>query len=152
MKVTSYLIFFYLFPGVFLPLPAMSQMDSPICYWRQSDGSVVDLSTLCEGNTTGNAEITLTPHEAFVTNFQAMIRQYPDEVRQALSSYITESSNSAIAAAKTTCRVLKFGGEGAAQRRQARLTANNASPIEKAKQDIIQTLAINHYCPEFASR
>lgn len=132
----------------FLPTPAIAQDDNYLCYWRNADGMTMDLSSICQKQ----SQTRLSPEAAFVTNFRSMASQYPDNIRQALDSYINQNRDSAIASAKVACRVLRFGGMQAQSTRRQALASNASSPSDAARQDIIQSLAVNQYCPESASR
>ncbi|HEY9600455.1 MAG TPA: DUF732 domain-containing protein [Allocoleopsis sp.] len=134
----------------FLSTAAIAQDESDYpCYLRQPDGTTVDLSAWC---TKTPATRTLSPNAGFVANFRTMANQYPSSIQQELNRYSEESRDSAIAAAKTTCRVLRYGGTSAALTRQRALVSDNSSPSNAAKQQIIYSLAVNQYCPEFATR
>lgn len=154
----------FLLPGIAIaqsspPQGAIAQSSPPqapitqpepdsACYLRQPDGSVVDLSTLCvKTPTTG-----ISPGASFVSNFQSLANSYPPQVRQELNQYSEKHTDSAIASAKTTCRVLRYGGTQAALTRRRALASYNPSSSEVAKQQITESLAINQYCPEFANR
>lgn len=127
--------------------PAIAQESDYLCYWRRSDGTTANLSSLCN-----NTPKTQSPDAAFLADFRAMASQYPANVRQALENYINNYRDSAIASAEATCRVLKYGGTTAESTRRQRLAANTSSSSEGARLQIIKPLAINYYCPEFASR
>ena len=132
-----------------LPIRASAQNepDSP-CYLRQSDGTVVDLSAWC----VQSSPATLSPSGGFDSNFRSLSNQYPPNVQQELNQYAEEHRASAIASAKTTCRVLRYGGARAELTRRRALAAHNSSPSEVAKQQIAYSLAVNQYCPELANR
>lgn len=127
---------------------AQVEPDYP-CYWQQPDGTTVDLSAWC---TKTPATRALSPNAGFISNFRTMANQYPSNIKQELARYSEENRDSAIAAAKTTCRVLRYGGTRAALTRQQALASDNSSPSNAAKQQIIYSLAVNQYCPEFATR
>ena len=131
-----------------LATPAIAQDDNYLCYWRNADGTTRDLSSLCQKQ----SQTSVSPEAAFVTNFRSMASQYPDNIRQALDSYINQNRDSAIASAKVACRVLKFGGMNAQSTRRQALASDASSPSDTARQEIIQSLAVNQYCPESASR
>ncbi len=143
-----------LLPGVAIaqnsPPPANSLQEEPDtpCYLRQADGTVVDLSSWC----VKTPPTVISPGSSFVTNFRSLAQNYPPDVRQQLNQYSEKQRDSAIASAKTTCRVLRYGGAGAELTRRRALAAANSSSTEVAKQQIIYSLAINQYCPEFANR
>lgn len=126
---------------------AQEEPDTP-CYVRQSDGTVVDLSAWC----IKNPAPTITPGAAFVSNFRSLANTYPAKIRQELNQYSDQHTNSAIASAKTTCRVLRYGGAQAELTRRRALASAKSSASEVAKQEVIYTLAINQYCPEFSDR
>lgn len=128
---------------------AVAQDSNYVCYWQKPDGTTADLSNLCQQS--GSAT-RLSGDAAFVADFQARISQYPDGIRQTLNTYINQNRDSAIASAKTTCRVMRFGGTAAVLKRREALTSDSSSPSEAARLQIIEPLAINYYCPEFASR
>ncbi|HEY9831496.1 MAG TPA: hypothetical protein V6D26_13010 [Stenomitos sp.] len=143
-----------LIPGVaiaqsVLP-PAASVLEEPDspCYVRQSDGTVIDLSSWCAKN----PPAVLSPRASFVSNFRSLAQNYPPNIRQELNQYSDKHGASAIASAKTTCRVLRYGGAQAELTRRRALAAYNSSSAEVAKQQITYTLAVNQYCPEFANR
>ncbi|MGV0023782.1 hypothetical protein [Phormidesmis priestleyi] len=140
MKLTFYLI--TAFCCLFLSMPpALAQdVDYP-CYF-QSANRTVDLSKLCGQNPTA-----VSANSAFVNDFQSLASQYPPQISQALNQYIGQNQASAIAAAKTTCRVMKFGGPSAAETRQRALLAYSSSPAAQAKQQITASLAVTHFCP-----
>ena len=121
--------------------------DTP-CYVRQSDGTVLDLSGWCIKKSTA----TISPGAPFVTNFRALTNNYPPKIRQELNQYTEKHTDSAIASAKTTCRVLRYGGAQAELTRRRALAAYKSSPGEVARQEITDALAINQYCPEFGNR
>jgi hypothetical protein len=143
MKLTFYLTTYLTTAFCCLSLlisPALAQdVDYP-CY-LQSANRTVDLSKLC-GHPAG-----VSANSTFVSDFQALASQYPTQVNQALNQYIGQNQASAIAAAKTTCRVIKFGGSSAAETRQRALLAYNNSPVAQAKQQITASLAATHFCP-----
>lgn len=119
------------------------------CYLRQEDGTTIDLSAWCVKDV---PTTPLSPSAAFLTNFRSMTQNYPANVRQELNRYADSNKDSAIAAAKTTCRVLKFGGQQAASTRRQALASYNSSSSEAARQQIIHSLAVNQYCPEYTNR
>lgn len=129
--------------------PAIAQEPDAPCYLRQTDGTIVDLSTWCKKST---PPTVLSPNVAFVANFQAIANNYPDTVRQQLNRYANDERDSAIASAKTTCRVLRFGGRSAQLKRQQALASYDPSPSGVARRQIINSLAVNQYCPELANR
>ena len=131
-----------------LSIPAIAQDSNYLCYWGNSDGSVIDLSPLCQQTTT----TTRSPKATFLVDFRAMASRYPDSIRQQLDKYTNENGDSAIASAKTTCRVLKYGGTTAELKRRQSLASYDSSPSAQARLQTIYALAINHYCPEFANR
>jgi hypothetical protein len=119
------------------------------CYWQQPDGTTVDLSSWCVRTSPSR---TLPASAGFVSNFRTMANQYPSNIKQELERYTEENRDSAIAAAKTTCRVLRYGGMRAELTRQQALASNDSSPSEAARRQIVHSLAVNQYCPEFANR
>lgn len=125
----------------------LEEPDSP-CYVRQSDGTVIDLSSWC----VKNPPAVLSPSASFVSNFRSLAKNYPPNIRQELNQYSEKQRDSAIASAKTTCRVLRYGGAQAELTRRRALAAYKSSSSEVAKQQITYTLAVNQYCPEFANR
>lgn len=135
----------------FLPTPtiaqAIPQEPDVACYLRQPNGTVVDLSYLCRKN----SKAIVSSDGIFLANFRAMANQYPANVRQELNNYSNQNSDSAIAAAKVTCRILRFGGTSAASTRLEKLASDDPSPAGQARQQLIYSLAINQYCPEFSS-
>ena len=131
-----------------LSTPAIAQDDNYLCYWRNAEGTTIDLSSLCQKQ----SQTSVSPEAAFVTNFRSMASQYPDNIRQELNSYINQNRDSAIASAKVACRVLRFGGMKAQSTRRQALASDASSPSDTARQEIIQSLAVNQYCPESASR
>ncbi|HEY9726046.1 MAG TPA: DUF732 domain-containing protein [Chroococcales cyanobacterium] len=150
MKRALLLSTFVLSLAGFLSTSALAQEESDYpCYLRQPDGTTVDLSAWCTKTPTTRA---LSPNAGFVSNFRTMTSQYPSNVQQELNRYSEENRDSAIAAAKTTCRVLRYGGTRAALTRQQALVSDYSSPSNTAKQQIIYSLAVNQYCPEFATR
>jgi hypothetical protein len=132
-----------------LPTLAFAQRepDSP-CYLRQSDGTVVDLSRLC----VQTPKPTLSPNAGFDSNFRSLANSYPPNIRQELNQYGNEYRDSMIASAKTTCRVLRYGGSNAVLTRMRTLAAYNPSASEAAKQQVAYALAVNQYCPDAANR
>lgn len=149
MKVVILLSSAALCVAILPPTGAVAQESDYVCYWQKSDGSTTALSNLCRQS---SSTTKLSGDAAFVADFQSMASQYPNSIRQALNIYINQNRDSAIASAKTTCRVLRFGGTAAVSKRRETLTADNSSPIEAARLQIIEPLAINYYCPEFTSR
>lgn len=125
----------------------LEEPDSP-CYVRQSDGTVIDLSSWC----VKTPPTVLSPGASFVSNFRSLAKNYPPNIRQELNQYSDKHGASAIASAKTTCRVLRYGGSQAEFTRRRALAAYNSSSSEVAKQQITYALAVNQYCPEFANR
>lgn len=113
------------------------------CYLRQQDGTIIDLSAWC---VKAAPPTPLSSNAAFLTNFRSMTQNYPANVRQELNRYVDSNKDSAIAAAKTTCRVLRFGGQQAALTRRQALASYNSSSSEAARQQIIHSLAVNQYC------
>ncbi|HEY9613945.1 DUF732 domain-containing protein [Allocoleopsis sp.] len=154
--VILYTIAFFLAtlrPGVAIAQSSPPQADSlqqepdTPCYLRQADGTVIDLSSWC----VKTPPTVLSPSGSFVSNFRSLAKNYPPNVREQLNQYTEKQRDSAIASAKTTCRVLRYGGTGAELTRRRALAASNSSSTEVAKQQIIYSLAINQYCPEFAN-
>lgn len=125
----------------------LEEPDSP-CYVRQSDGTVIDLSSWC----VKTPPTVLSPGASFVSNFRSLAKNYPPNIRQELNQYSDKHGASAIASAKTTCRVLRYGGSQAELTRRRALAAYNSSSSEVAKQQITYALAVNQYCPEFGNR
>lgn len=148
IKLAAILSFIAIALASLVPTPAIAQENNYLCYWGNADGTTMDLSSLCQKP----SETSLSPDAAFVTNFRSMASRYPDNIRQALDSYINQNRDSAIASAKVTCRVLRFGGMKAESTRRQALASDASSPSDAARQQIIQSLAINQYCPESASR
>lgn len=131
------------------PTRTTAQESDYVCFWQKPDGTMMDMSNFCRQS---SSKTKLSGDAAFVADFQAMASQYPDNIRQALDSYIQQNRDSAIASAKTTCRVLRTGGMLAQSKRRGKLAANDSVPTEQARVQIIEPLAISHYCPEFASQ
>lgn len=130
-----------------VPTRFIAQESNYVCFMEKPDGTMTDLSKMCQPPSP-----KLTGDAAFLADFESMANQYPYNVKQALDKYIKQNRDSAIASAKTTCRVLKSGGMAAQSERRERLAADNPSPSEQARLQIIEPLAISYYCPEFASR
>lgn len=126
---------------------APTEPDS-VCYLRQSDGTIVDLSAWC----VKQPAATISPRASFVSNFRSLANSYPPQIRQELNQYTDKHTASAIASAKTTCRILRYGGAQAELTRRRALASKKSSPSEVARQQITYSLAINQYCPEFANR
>ncbi|NJR53158.1 MAG: hypothetical protein HC780_29995 [Leptolyngbyaceae cyanobacterium CSU_1_3] len=144
MKHSISLIPFSIF--LFLLTPsALAQEADYSCYLQNSNNRIVDLSKLC-GQPTAPS-----PSDSFVANYQQLAGQYSPPVRQALNQYIAQNRASAIAAAKATCRVLKFSGSAAADRQRA-LLSYDSSPDTQAKHQITASLAVTHFCPELNGR
>jgi Protein of unknown function (DUF732) len=145
MKPTISLILFSIF--LFLLTPsALAQEADYSCYLQNSNNRIIDLSKLC-------GQPTAPPTaDSFVANYQQLAGQYSPPVRQALNQYIGQNRASAIAAAKTTCRVLKFAGSSAAVDRQRALLSYDSSPDTQAKHQIAASLAVTHFCPQLNGR
>jgi hypothetical protein len=133
-----------------LSTPVAAQESDAPCYLRTGSGQIVNLTRLCGGS--GTIAAPPTPNSTFISDFQTLAKQYPTEVSQALDRYLSRDRDRAIAAAKATCRVLKLGGPQAEAVRQKALAARDPSAYGKAQRQITSSLAIAHYCPEFAVR
>jgi Protein of unknown function (DUF732) len=144
MKLTLYLT--TAFCCLFLSMPPVLAQDVDYPCYLQSENRLVDLSKLC-GHPVAAPQ---SANSAFVNDFQSLASQYPTSINQALNQYISQNSASAIAAAKATCRVIKFGGSPAVATRQRALLAYTNSPTTQAKQQITASLAVSHFCPEVA--
>ena len=107
-----------------------------------------DLSRLC----IQTPKPTLSPSAGFDSNFRSLANSYPPNIRQELNQYGNEYRDSMIASAKTTCRVLRYGGSNAVLTRMRTLTAYKPSASEAAKQQVAYSLAVNQYCPDAANR
>ena len=127
--------------------PAKAQPRDEICFWQRPDGQFVDLSELCGQS---NSATGLSPEDAFLSAFQQQAQQYPETVQRSLNTYVTQEQNSALASAQAACRVLQYGGVEAAQRRLQALASYNNSASATARQNMTQSLAIAHLCPEFS--
>lgn len=148
MKLVVILSFAAIALACVVSTSAIAQENDYLCYWRNPDGTTRDLSSLCQKP----SQTKRSPDGAFVADFRAMASRYPDNIRQSLDSYINQNRDSAIASAQVTCRVLRFGGIKAQSTRRQALASDASSPGDAARQQIIQSLAVNQYCPEFASR
>jgi hypothetical protein len=120
--------------------------DPAVCYWQSNTGQTIDLSSLC-----GQA----TPSTRASTPFQSLLKSYPPNIQQNVTQHIQQNQASVIAQAKTTCRILRYGGQQAATTRRQALTnylANSKGDNEasQARQATIDAYAIANYCPEFA--
>lgn len=133
-----------------LSAPVAAQESDAPCYLRTGSGQIINLTRLCGGS--GTIAPAPTPNSAFISDFQALAKQQPAEVSQALDRYLTRDRDRVIADAKATCRVLKLGGPQAETVRQNALAARDSSAAGKARRQITRSLAIAHYCPEFAVR
>lgn len=148
MKQTAVMAISLLANTVFFAALASAQEGPYSCYLRDSSGRTMNLSSLCQG---GNAPAApRVPARSFVADFRSLANRYPSEVQQELNDYVQRNRDSAIAEARTTCRVLKYGGAQAAAVRQRAISSRDASSFSQAKQTITRTLAISHYCPEYA--
>jgi Protein of unknown function (DUF732) len=129
---------------VCLATPAMAQ-DST-CYWHMANNQVVNLDRLC------GTQTVLSGDAAFLADFQKLAGQYSGTIKESLTAYVTRDRDSAIAAAKTTCRVLRFGGVAAATNHKQALMDYTAVPDIQARQQITVALATSYYCPEFSGQ
>ena len=147
MKLTIAFITAFCFS--LLPIPAVlaQEADYP-CYFQSSNHRIVNLSKLCGQSVSP----PLSSDAAFLSSFQKLASAYPAPVSQALNQYIGQNQVSAIAAAKTTCRVIKLGGPSAQETRKRALMSYSAAPNAQAKQQITASLAVTHYCPELGGQ
>ena len=141
MKLTIVLIAAFCF-FLLSVSPVLAQESDYSCYLH-SNHRTVDLSKLC-----GQSSSPLSSDAAFLSSFQKLASEYPTQVSQALSLYTGQNQASAIAAAKTTCRVIKLGGTSAQETRRSALMSYDAASNAQAKQQITASLAVTHYCPE----
>ena len=130
-----------------ITLPVEAQPVDSLCYWRSADQQVLSLEQLC-----GNQAAIASPDAAFVANFQKMAGQYTGDTQAALTSYLQTDRDSAIAAAKTACRTLRYGGTTAANTRQQALLAYHADRTVQIRDKITATLAPLYFCPELAGQ
>ncbi len=131
-----------------LSSPVLAQETDYPCYWRNSSGQVINLGNLCKdrsSQSTPNAEIPSA------STLQALIHNYPEAVSQDLNRYFSRNYDRAIAEAKTACRVLRYGGSAAAEVRQQALARRDSSTYSEARRQITTSIALTHYCPEFAN-
>ncbi len=143
MKLTIVLITALCFFLLSIPSVLAQEADYP-CYFQSSNHRTVDLSKLCGQSVSP----PLSSDAAFLSNFQKLASNYPTPVSQALNQYIGQNRASAIAAAKSTCRVIKLRGTAAQETRRRALMSYDAAPDAQAKQQITASLAVTHYCPE----
>lgn len=129
--------------------PTQAQDADYPCYWQTSQGRIVNLATLCNDRPTQAAR---SADAAFLDDFQRMAGRYSGETGQVLNRYLNQQRDGAIAEAKTTCRVLQSGGWEAESTRREALAARDSSEAGNIRRQITRTLAVVHYCPQFAVR
>ncbi len=143
MKLTIAFITALCFFLLSIPSVLAQEADYP-CYFQSSNHGIVDLSKLCGQSVSP----PLSSDAAFLSSFQKLASGYPTPVSQALSQYIGQNQASAIAAAKSTCRVIRLRGAAAQETRRRALISYDAAPNAQARQQITASLAVTHYCPE----
>jgi hypothetical protein len=120
----------------------MAWADPAVCYWQSATGETIDLSSLC-----GQAA---NPNQA-ANSLQSLLKTYPPNIQQDVTQYFQQNRDSVMAQAQTTCRILRYGGEQAANtRRQALVSYHGGNEAVQARQATIDAYAIGNYCPEFA--
>ncbi|NEQ55026.1 MAG: hypothetical protein F6K11_33705, partial [Leptolyngbya sp. SIO3F4] len=122
--------------------PLVSQVERPVCYIEEADGSFRDLSALCGAQTT--RDVRRSPEELFFASFQQQVQQYPQSVRSSLANYPQES---ALASGNWICQTLRRGGESAVAIRRQALAERDQSTSNLARQEILHTTARQHLCP-----
>ncbi|MBE9030327.1 hypothetical protein IQ266_11350 [filamentous cyanobacterium LEGE 11480] len=111
-----------------------------ICYWQSNGGSTIDLSQICG--------VQNSPRQSTGINLSALDR-YPETIQKQLKQSIQTNPKRFLTQAKTTCRVLRYGGHKAAQVRQQALRKISSSAASLARQQVTTDYAIANYCPEF---
>ena len=119
----------------------LAQSNDSVCYWQSSTGQMTDLSTLC-GQPDPSSSSTL---------LQPFLKAYPHNIQQDVIRYIEQNRDSVAAQAKTTCRILQYGGQqAAATRRQSLIAYQGSGEAIQARQATIDAYAVANYCPGFA--
>jgi hypothetical protein len=132
-RLLSFLATFFLALCVFLSLQRLTIADDAICY-GQIGGQNLDLSKLC-----GQVPSTAQP------------KAYPEAIGQGVAQYIQQNQDSVIAQAKTTCRILQYGGpQAAATQRQGLIEYQGGTKEIGLRQEAIDAYAIANYCPDQA--
>ncbi len=132
-RLLSFLATFFLALCVFLSLQRLTIANDAICYGQIGDQNL-DLSKLC-----GQVPSTTPP----------ALKAYPEAIGQGVAQYIQQNQDSVIAQAKTTCRILQYGGpQAAATKRQALIEYQGGGKGIEARQEAIDAYAIANYCPE----
>ncbi len=142
-SVTSLLIVFSAISVLYQQRVALSQSNylvaaDPgdfICYMQTSNGQIINLSRLC-GNSKTFVSTISTVDQQFLQRYQGFLEQRAkgSPMVQALISQAQQNPQSVIQRAQAVCTAIRTG--------QPRPTSGQVAD------DLFQTMAPKHYCPE----
>ena len=115
--------------------------QTPVCYWESAPGSTIEVSRLCG---TGLA----SPASPGII-LPASLKRYPETVQKQVQTAIQANPRRFLTQARTTCRVLRYGGVNAANVQRQALTQSRSDAVFLAQQQMVADYAIANYCPQF---
>ena len=141
-----------LLPG--FQLPAQAQAPEYLCFMTTTSGQVLDLSSsLCSN---GEKKISALPvnseqanAEAFTAEYNRSLNQYPD-VREQLQANNQQSPEATIEQAKTVCEDLSMGVS--LEQIKINQTEESTERTNLVNAEIVNELAVKHYCPQYRQK
>lgn len=134
--------------------PVVSSLgaNKPICYIQESNGSTLDLSNLCSDRQT-KTQLSKLDRD-FLNSYNNSLEVYQNG-RTLVSPDTDKAPNSPIAVARGVCSALqsKVPLERIKTEQYEKIIGTEDPRTQKtalAESDIINSLAIKFYCPEFA--
>lgn len=89
----------------------------------------------------------------FLSDFRAMANQQPPDIRQSLNIYLDYYPDLAVATAENTCQSLSFFNRTITDiEREQEAATSQSTPVNEARRQISNTLALRHFCPNLAQR
>lgn len=121
-----------------LSQPVMNPEDA-ICYMQTADGRAINLSNLCGGRRTGATPALSGTDQQFLAEYQNFLSRRINTsplVRTALAQ-AQQSPQSVVERARSVCSSIQAGRHP------------DSTVGQTIDADLINTMALEHYCPEF---
>lgn len=133
---------------------AQARTPEYLCFMTTTSGQVLDLSnSLCRN---GEEPISALPvnseqanAQAFTTEYNRSLNKYPD-VRQQLLANNQQSSEASIQQAKTVCEDLGMGVS--LEQIKINQMEESTERTNLINAEIINELALKHYCPQYRQK
>lgn len=125
-----------------------------LCFMTTNSGQVLDLSnSLCRAEGEQISALPVSSEqanaEAFAAEYNRSLNQYPD-VRQQLLANNQQSPEATVLQAKTVCEDLSMGVS--LEQIKINQTEESTDRTNLVNAEIVNELAVKHYCPQYRQK